>query len=130
MKLGQILIDRAVEICGTAKELARRTGMTPADISKLRAGKRPLSPEIAAEIADVAGMDARQAAIDAIIERNAETRKGVLLAEILGKGQAVGVAAMLDISYKGDSTIDTATMKNNSKIVKQHIHRIFICSIG
>lgn len=69
-------------------------------------------------------MDARQAAIDAIIERNAANRKGALLADILGKGQAVGAAAMLDISYKGDSTIDTATIKNDSAVVKDRIHRV------
>lgn len=125
MKLAQTLIDKAIEACGSASELARRIEAYPTDISKLRAGKRPLSPEIAAELAEVAGMDARQAAIDAIIERNAANRKGVLLADILGKGQAVGAAAMLDISYKGDSTIDIASVKNDSAVVRDRIHRIY-----
>ena len=129
MKLGQMLIDRAVEICGTARELAKRTNMTPGDISKLRAGIRPLSPEIAAEIAEIAGLDAREAAIDAIIERNADTRKGMLLAEILGKGQAVGVAAMSGISYSGDSRIDSAVIKSNSEVVKNRIHRIYYATL-
>ncbi|PIG08991.1 YdaS family helix-turn-helix protein [Comamonas sp. 26] len=120
----QLLIDKAIEICGSASELARRMGVDRAEITRLRKGTRPASPEIAAEIADIAGMDARQAAIDAIIERNAANRKGALLADILGKGQAVGAAAMLDISYKGDSTIDTATIKNDSAVVKDRIHRV------
>lgn len=121
----QLLIDKAIEICGSASELARRMGVDRAEITRLRKGTRPASPEIAAEIADIAGMDARQAAIDAIIERNAANRKGALLADILGKGQAVGAAAMLDISYRGDSTIDTATIKNDSAVVKDRIHRIY-----
>ncbi|MGW8423336.1 YdaS family helix-turn-helix protein [Comamonas sp. HJ-2] len=125
MHLAQTLIDRAVNVCGSAAELARRLEIYPADVTNLKKGKRPLSPEVAAEIAEIAGMDARQAAIDAIIERNAANRKGALLADILGKGQAVGAAAMLGISYNGDSTIDTATIKNDSAVVKKRIHRIY-----
>lgn len=121
----QILIDKAIDMCGSAAELARRMEIDRAEITKLRKGTRPASPEIAAEIADIAGMDARQAAIDAIIERNAANRKGALLADILGKGQAVGVAAMLDISYSGDSKIDTAVMKNDSNSINNSIHRIY-----
>ena len=124
MFLAQTLIDRAVKMCGSSAELAKRLEIYPADITNLKKGKRPLSPEIAAEIADIAGMDARQAAIDAIIERNAANRKGQRLADILGKAQAVGAAAMLGISYSGDSTIDTATIKNDSAVVKDRIHRI------
>lgn len=127
MKLAEFLIDKAVKVCNDSySELARRIEVYPTDITKLKQGKRPLSPEIAAELAEVAGMDARQAAIDAIIERNAANRKGALLADILGKGQAVGAAAMLDISYRGDSTIDTATIKNDSAVVKDRIHRIYL----
>lgn len=125
MKLASTLIDKAIEMCGSAAELARMIDVYPADISRLRAGKRPLSPEIAAEIADVAGMDARQAAIDAIIERNAANRKGALLADILGKGQPVGAAAMLGISYNGDSIVDTAIIKNDSAMINKKIHRIY-----
>lgn len=128
MNLAKTLIDNAVKMCGSAAEVARRLECYPADISNLRSGKRPLSPEIAAELAEVAGLDARQAALDAIIERNATNRKGVLLAEILGKGQAVGAAAMLDISYNGDSTIDMATIKKDSDIVRNRIHRIYLAA--
>ncbi|MPM15936.1 hypothetical protein SDC9_62310 [bioreactor metagenome] len=125
MKLAQSLIDKAVEMCGSAAELARRMECYPADISNLRSGKRPLSPELAAEIAEIAKVDARQAAIDAIIERNAANRKGALLADILGKGQAVGAAAMLGSSYTGDSIVDTAVIKNDSASVNKNIHRIY-----
>ena len=125
MKLAEFLIDKAVKMCNDSySELARRIEVYPTDITKLKQGKRPLSPEIAAELAEVAGLDARQAAIDAIIERNAANRKGALLADILGKGQAAGVAAMLDISYSGDSRIDTAVMKNDSNSINDSIHRV------
>ena len=126
MRLAQTLIDKAIEACGSASELARRIEAYPTDISKLRTGKRPLSPEIAAELADVAGMDARQAAIDAIIERNAANRKGALLADILGKGQAVGAAAMLGISYNGDSITDIAVVKPATKKIAPKLTKIYI----
>ena len=99
MEYAKSLIDKASQTCGSDKALAERMGIYPADISHLRAGKRPLSPELAAELADIAGEDAREAAIAAIIMRNENTRKGPVLREILGKALAAGVAVMLVFSY-------------------------------
>lgn len=110
MRLAQTLIDKAVEMCGSQAELARRMGVYPTDITKLKSGDRPLSPEIAAELADIAGEDARNAAIEAIIERNAANRKGHMLKEILGKALAAGVAAMCLFSYSEDSVSATKTI--------------------
>lgn len=125
MQAGQTLIDKAIETCGSAAELARRMGIDRAEITRLRKGQRPLSPELAAEIADLAGEDARQAVIDAIIERNADSRKGALLREILGKGQAAGGAAMCHISYSGDSISATDSIAKNATAIKNRIHRIY-----
>lgn len=123
MTLGQTLIDKASKVCGSDAELARRMGIYPADISNLRSGKRPLSPELAAELADIAGEDARQAAIDAIIERNANTRKGGALKEILGKALAGGAAAMLVFSYNGGLT---STMENPQRTMNQSVQKFDI----
>lgn len=125
MQAAQTLIDKAVETCGSAAELARRMGIDRAEITRLRQGKRPLSPELAAEIADLAGEDARQAVIDAIIERNSDSRKGALLREILGKAQAAGGAAMCHISYSNASISATDPIAKTRKIVKERIHRIY-----
>lgn len=119
------LIDKAIETCGSAAELARRMGIDRAEITKLHKGTRPMSPELAAEIADIAGEDAREAAIAAIIERNAEGRKGHLLREILGKALAAGVAGMLVFSYSGDSISATETIAVSNENVKPVIHRIY-----
>jgi DNA-binding transcriptional regulator YdaS (Cro superfamily) len=116
MKLGQTLIDAAVAVCGSQAELARRMGVYPADVNNLKTGKRPLSPELAAELADIAGEDARQAVIDAVIERNAGTRKGGALREILGKGLAAGVAAMWLFSYSDDSNCATEKIAKGQAI--------------
>lgn len=79
------LIDKASKVCGSDKALAHRMGIYQADVSHLRNGKRPFSPEIAAELADIAGEDAKQAALDAIIVRAVGTRKEGVMQEILGK---------------------------------------------
>jgi transcriptional regulator with XRE-family HTH domain len=107
MQYAESLIDKAIESCGSAAELARKMGIDRAEVTKLKQGKRPLSPELAAELADIAGDDAREAAIHAIIERNAEGRKGHLLREILGKALAAGVVGMWVFSYNGDSIYAT-----------------------
>ncbi|WP_287802835.1 hypothetical protein [Diaphorobacter sp.] len=124
MKIAETLIDKASKMCGSDAALARRMGIYPADVSRLRAGKRPLSPELAAEIAEIAGEDARQAVIDAIIERNADSRKGALLREILGKGQAAGGAAMCHISYSEGSISAMDSIATNATAIKNRIHRI------
>lgn len=127
MLLAKFLIDKAVEMCGSQAELARRMGVYPTDITKLKSGERPLSPEVAAELADIAGEDARQAAIDAIIERNSETRKGDKLKEILGKVRAAGEAAVLGSSYSVGSIYAMEKTPINNFImqnVSQRIHRI------
>lgn len=124
MRLAQTLIDKAVEMCGSQAELARRMGVYPTDITKLKSGDRPLSPEIAAELADIAGEDARNAAIEAIIERNAANRKGHMLKEILGKALAAGVAGMCLFSYSGDSISATEKIAIDSSTIQHAIHRI------
>lgn len=125
MTVAQSLIDKAIEMCGTAAEVARRLEIDRAEITRLRKGTRPLSPELAAEIADIAGEDARQAAIDAIIERNEKNRKGPLLREILGKAQAAGGAAMCHISYSEDLANATETIATASVKTRPVIHRIY-----
>ena len=96
------LIDKAVNVCGSAKELARRLGVAPSVISMLRKN-RTISPDTAAMLAAVAGEDAREAAIQAMIENAVGTRHGGVMREILGKGLALGVAGLLVFSYSGES---------------------------
>lgn len=128
MLFAELLIDKAIDSCGSAAELARRMGIDRAEITKLRQGKRPLSPEIAAELADLAGDDAREAAIHAMIDRNAGSRKGHLLREILGKGIAAGVVGLLVFFYSGDSisaTGQSQMIAKNDLTIYDSIHRIY-----
>ena len=84
----------------------------PAIVSMMRRGKRPISPEMAAVLADIAGEDAREATIAAVIEGARGTRREGVLREILGKALAAGVAGMLVFSYSGDSISATEKIAN------------------
>lgn len=122
------LIDKASKVCGSDSKLAERMGVHRVVIAEMKAGKRAISPATAAELADIAGEDARQACIDAVIESAKGTRREGALREILGKALAAGVAGMLLFSYKGDST---SIMDQSKVIAKNHltindsIHRIY-----
>ena len=117
MNTGLSLLDRASEVCGSDSELARSMGLHRVVIAELRAGKRTFTPETSAELAAIAGLDAREAAIDAIIERSKGTRRWLVLREILGKGLAAGVAAMWLLSYENSSNYDTATKTSDNQPV-------------
>lgn len=110
MQYQKTLIDKAAKICGSDAELCRRAQISPALLSLMRSGKRAMTPVTAAVLADIAGEDARTTALDAVIESAKGTRLEHAIREILGKGLAAGVAAMLAISYSGDSTSATRTI--------------------
>ena len=128
MQSVQSLIDKASEVCGGDSALAEKMGIPRQNVYLMRAGKRPISPATAAELADIAGDDAREAAIAAVIESAKGTRRESVLREILGKGLAAGVAGMLVFSYDGDSIL---IMEPSKVIAKNHltinvsIHRIY-----
>jgi DNA-binding transcriptional regulator YdaS (Cro superfamily) len=103
MEYVKALIDKAAKVCGSDQALADKLGIARPNISLMRAGKRQVSPATAAELADIAGEDARQAAIDAVIENAKGTRREGVLREILGKALAAGVAGMLVFFYSGES---------------------------
>lgn len=113
------LIDKASKVCGNDSKLAERMGIHRVAISEMRAGRRAISPATAAELADIAGDDAREAAIEAIIESAKGTRRESVLREILGKALAAGVVGMWVFSYNGDSI--SATEKIATKLDSLYI---------
>lgn len=103
MKIGLSLIDRASKMCGSDSKLAEMIGVHRVAIAEMRNGKRRVTPETAAEMASAAGEDAREAALQMMIENAEGTRREGVLREILGKGLALGVAGLLVFSYSGES---------------------------
>ena len=112
MQYVMTLIDKAAKVCGSDSKLAERMGIHRVAISEMRAGKRAISPATAAELADIAGEDAREATIAAVIEGSRGTRREGVLREILGKALAAGVAGVLVFSYNGDSISATEKIAN------------------
>lgn len=128
MESVKALIDKASKVCGSDSALAERMGVDRPNISLMRSGKRAISPATAAELADIAGDDAREAAIAAILESAKGTRREGVLREILGKGIAAGVAALLVFSYSGDSisaTVQSQLIAKNDLTIYDSIHRIY-----
>ena len=110
-------------MCGGDSALAEKLGIPRQNVYLMRTGKRPISPATAAELADIAGDDAREAAIEAIIESAKGTRREGVLREILGKALAAGVAGMLVFFYSGDSISATkkiARTVDSLYIVSRH----------
>lgn len=124
MQSAQSLIDKASEVCGGDAALARRMGISKALISLMRSGERAITPGTAAELADIAGDDAREAVISAVIESAKGTRKESVLREILGKAIAAGVAGLLVYSYSGDSISTMETIATKADTTLNPIHRI------
>lgn len=119
------LIDKASKVCGSDSALARRMGIHQPTIAEMRSGKRSISPVTAAELADIAGEDAREAAIAAVIESTKGTRREGAMREILGKALAAGVAGMLVISYSGD--LNCCTEKTTKTAIK--VNSLYIVSL-
>lgn len=110
MNTTQTLIDKAARNCSSYAELARRIGTSHAALSEMKHGKREMSPETAALLADIANEDAREAVIRAVMERNKTGPKAQQIREILGKALAAGVAATWLFSYSVDSIGTTETI--------------------
>lgn len=124
MESVQPLIDKASKVCGGDSALAEKMGIPRQNVYLMRAGKRPISPATAAELADIAGDDAREAAIAAVIESAKGTRREGVLREILGKAIAAGAAGLLVYSYSGDSISATETIAKAADTTLSPIHRI------
>lgn len=119
------LIDKASKVCGSDTALAERMGIERPNLSLMRSGKRAISPATAAELADIAGEDAREAAIAAVIEGAKGTRRESVLREILGKAIAAGVAGLFVYSYSGDSISTMETIAAKADTTLNPIHRIY-----
>jgi hypothetical protein len=97
MKLNE-LIDKAAEIAGSDNKLALRLGVSRQLVSNWRHGLKTCTPEDWALLAYIAGLDAEEALIRAVVAKHADTPKGERLLTALGKGlQVTGAVASLAI---------------------------------
>jgi len=80
------LIDKAAEAAGSDYKLAQLLGVPRQMVSDWRNGRRTCTPEDQALIAAVAGLDAEEVLIRAILEKHAGKPKGEKLMQALGNG--------------------------------------------
>lgn len=113
------LIDKASKVCGSDTALACRMGVKVQVISMLRHG-RTITPETAAELADIAGESVKLAVYQAMIERAKGTRREGALREILGKSLLAGVTAMLLFSYTPEVKAATANAKKLAEVLTNY----------
>lgn len=92
------LIDKASVICGSDSALARRLGVHQPDVAQMRSGKRTITPETAAELADIVGSDPLQAMAAAVLARSVGTRRESTLKKILGGALALNVIGLCLLS--------------------------------
>lgn len=119
MKSVRPLIELAAKACGSYEVLAEKLGTSPAAISHMKSGKRPISPETAAELADLAGTDVQWAVFMALIERNAGSEKGERLARILGEARcATGGAKPQTLGFSQNGLPETLSGWGSPVIVK------------
>lgn len=124
MEYGKALIDKAAKVCGSDQALADHLGTSRPNISLMRAGKRAVSPVMAAELADIAGENVTEAVSVALLESVKGTPKESRLREILGKGLAAGAVAMLATSY---SSAANAYLANDAQL-SRGLNNVYIVS--
>lgn len=94
MKSMQTLIELARAKVHTDRELAHLLGIAPPDLTELKKGRRPVSPEIAAALCDVlqlSGEEAREWLALAVIENPKNASKVELLRRALFACWVLGV---------------------------------------
>lgn len=93
--MGHSLIDKAVEICGSGAELARRIGVSRVTVHLMQTGKAPLSPEVAALCAEVIGADPYREAAKAMVDGCKDPKKAERLTRAFHLPRLAGGVAML-----------------------------------
>lgn len=91
---------RAVRTAGSEYALAKRLHVSTSLLYGRH--KKPLSPELWALIADIAGEDATEALAAAVVQANAHKPRGQWLRDALGKSLAAGVVATIAL-YAADA---------------------------
>lgn len=107
----QTLIDSAAKVCGSRYKLSKRIDVAQSHLSEMASGKRGIPPRVAAKLADVAGLDPRDALVIATIEREKDPAERAALTAIFFR---TGAAAMLGICIVGSLLLPSPAMATNT----------------
>lgn len=94
--LVETLIAKAAKIHGSQKAVAEMLGMTPANLSSVKAGKRKIQPDDLAALAHLAGFSALNFLALATLEEAKGTPKEKVLQEALGESIRQLESTLLD----------------------------------
>jgi len=84
MESGNTLIEAAARVAGSRYKLAMKLGESQSFLSHIEHGKKRMPPSLAARMAAIAGVDARRAAMEALVSQEKDHEKAVALANALG----------------------------------------------
>lgn len=130
MNHGQTLIDRAKEKAGSYYKLWKLTGLAQSTLSDIRAGKRQLPIDKVPVMSDLAGLNVDESIHRVMIEQVKSPLERQRLIEILGKGGAAGVVALLGFCYSDTSnacTLQRAELHKvfNNLYIVEYVKRVF-----
>jgi len=84
MESGYSLIEKASQACGSRYKLAKALQEDLSFLGKVASGKNPMPPSLAARMAAIAGVDAKRAAMEAVVSQEKNYEKQIALAQALG----------------------------------------------
>jgi len=103
MELGKTLIDAACSKTGmTRYAISKALAVSDGFVSRVYNGRDPVPPALAARLAVLAGIDARRAALDALVSQEKSHEKQIELAA------ALGVAAPAEPPTRNGVTVQLA----------------------
>ncbi len=82
MPTGFSLIDRAAKECGSRYKLAQRLNESESFLGRIARGSSPMPPSLAGRIAELIGMDPREAALHALVSQEKDPVKRAEVARV------------------------------------------------
>jgi hypothetical protein len=109
------LMDKAAAMAGSDYKIAKSIGVTPQVVSDWRHQRRNPQPEDIALLAGLAGLNAEQWAMRALIEKHEGTAKGDRLYKALGKALLATGATVASVG--ANATVISGMMSKVSSMV-------------
>jgi hypothetical protein len=103
------LLDAAKNVTGSDYKTAQAIGTSRMKISDWRAGRQPAPPEDHALIAAVAGLDAEEHLVRAVLAKHRDTPKGERLLSALGNGLRAITAGVTSVFFASVAFLAPAT---------------------
>lgn len=108
---GKDLIDTALQMGYSKKQIASLVGVTDPYIHAIYNGRQRISPETAALLADLVGEDGADIAHRLMVAYEKDERRRTMLARVLFSSAALCVACVPLLAVNGDAMAADGSMK-------------------